>query len=96
MYPSPGFSTLGSASSAVTPQTTLVFPTRTTVPNVVLERFICESVTCRDSRRERPDGRIFRSRCRRRNSSGNSFLNVLISKITLDIRRRECERRQCI
>lgn len=34
-------------------------------------------MTWRDSRRDRPDGRIFRSKCRRRNSWGKSFLKVL-------------------
>ena len=62
MYPWSGCITGGSHSSAVIPHTTLVSPILTTVPKVVLERLICETVTWRDSSNDRPDGRMFRSR----------------------------------
>jgi hypothetical protein len=61
----------------------LVAPSRTTEPNVVLERLIYETTTGLDSCREREEGRTFRARCNRRKSSGRSFLYVLAISIII-------------
>jgi hypothetical protein len=67
----------GEESWAVMLQMRVVLPRRTTVLEEVVERVVWERVSWRDSRRERPEGRMLRSRWRRRKSRGRSFLNIL-------------------
>jgi hypothetical protein len=63
--------------------TRLVAPSRTTEPNVVLDRLIYATTTGLDSCSDLEEGRTFRARCNLRKSRGRSFLYVLRVRIVM-------------